>query len=91
MNDPSTLNRRDFSKQLAAGLGGAFLSPALASGARGEADKASATPAQPNIVFILSDQHAYKYCGFMGHPIVRTPNLDRIAARGAVFQNTYWE
>lgn len=89
MNDPSTLNRRDFSKQLAAGLGGAFLSPALASAARGEADRRSATPAQPNIVFILSDQHAYKYCGFMGHPIVRTPNLDRIAARGVVFQNTY--
>lgn len=30
-----------------------------------------------------------RYCGFMGHPIVRTPNLDRIAARGVVFRNTY--
>jgi choline-sulfatase len=25
----------------------------------------------------------------MAHPVVRTPNLDRIAARGAVFENTY--
>src|SRR5262249_12823627 len=41
------------------------------------------------IVFVLSDQHAFRYCGFMGHPIVRTPNLDRIARQGAVFQNAY--
>ncbi|MCE5328102.1 MAG: sulfatase-like hydrolase/transferase [Planctomycetaceae bacterium] len=48
---------------------------------------------QPNILFILSDQHNAKYLGAAGHPHVLTPNLDRMAARGvrfdaAVAQNT---
>ena len=44
---------------------------------------------RPNFVFICSDQHAYKYTGYAGHPLVETPNLDRIAARGVVFENAY--
>lgn len=89
MNPPSPINRRDFSKQLAAGLGGALVAPGLAAAASSPRGSEPEAAVKPNIVFILSDQHAYKYCGFMGHPIVRTPNLDRIAARGVVFQNTY--
>lgn len=44
---------------------------------------------RPNVVFLLSDQHGHSYAGFSGHPVVRTPNLDRIAARGAVFRSAY--
>jgi choline-sulfatase len=44
---------------------------------------------KPNIVFICSDQHSYKYCGYMGHPIVKTPNLDKIAREGVIFTNAY--
>ncbi len=87
MSTSASLNRREFSKQLAAGVGGAFLSPALAAVTR--AAGAAETPSRPNVVLVMSDQHAYKYCGFMGHPIVRTPNLDRIAREGVVFRNTY--
>lgn len=78
------LNRREFGKQVLGGIGGAFLAPAMAKAAGG-----GAAPRRPNIVYVLSDQHSYKYCGFMGHPIVRTPNLDRIARRGTVFRSTY--
>lgn len=78
------LSRRDFNRQLLGGLGGAALTSALTP-----AVAATAAPRRPNLVFILSDQHAYKYCGFMGHPLVRTPNLDRLAARGAVCRSTY--
>lgn len=44
---------------------------------------------RPNIVFICSDQHAFRYTGYAGHPIVKTPNMDKIAQRGVVFSNTY--
>lgn len=42
-----------------------------------------------NLLFICSDQHGYRYAGFAGHPLVQTPNLDRLADRGTVFENAY--
>ncbi|MBI3974368.1 MAG: sulfatase-like hydrolase/transferase [Chloroflexi bacterium] len=40
---------------------------------------------RPNILFIISDQHNPKYLGHAGHPVVKTPNLDRLAAEGVRF------
>ena len=48
---------------------------------------AALSGARPNIVFICSDQHAFRYTGYVGHPIVKTPNMDRIAEHGVVFTN----
>lgn len=42
-----------------------------------------------NIVFILSDDHRYDAMGCAGHPWLETPNLDRLAAGGAHFQNAF--
>lgn len=47
------------------------------------------TGSRPNILFICSDQHSGPVLGVSGHPIVRTPNLDKLAARGVNFRNTY--
>lgn len=44
---------------------------------------------RPNIVFIISDDHAWTDYGFMGHPQIETPNLDRLAARSAYFPRGY--
>lgn len=44
---------------------------------------------QPNILFIMSDEHAPHFTGFHDHPLVRTPHLDRLAARGTVFEHAY--
>lgn len=44
---------------------------------------------RPNIVFIISDDHAWTDYGFMGHPQVETPHLDRLAARSAAFARGY--
>ncbi len=44
---------------------------------------------KPNIVFIVSDDHAWTDYGFMGHKQIDTPNLDKFAARGAVFSRGY--
>lgn len=43
----------------------------------------------PNIVYIISDDHAWSDYGFMGHPQIETPNLDRLAARSAAFTRGY--
>lgn len=43
----------------------------------------------PNIVMIVSDDQAWTDFGFMGHEIVRTPHLDALAEKSAVFPNGY--
>lgn len=50
---------------------------------------AGQSPQRPNVVFVCSDQHSFKYAGFAGHPLVQTPYLDRIAHNGVVFENAY--
>lgn len=45
--------------------------------------------APPNLVFIISDDHAWTDYGFMGHKQIATPNLDRLAARSALFTRGY--
>ena len=44
---------------------------------------------RPNILFIESDQHNPAVMGCSGDPVIRTPNLDALAARGIVFDNSY--
>ncbi|WP_306119073.1 MULTISPECIES: sulfatase-like hydrolase/transferase [unclassified Roseitalea] len=43
---------------------------------------------RPNILLLYSDQHA-ALAGCYGDPVVRTPNLDALAARGVTFDNCY--
>ena len=44
---------------------------------------------QPNFLFIITDQHRADYLGCQGHPVVRTPNIDAIAATGTRFERFY--
>ena len=44
-------------------------------------------PRQPNVVFILADQHNAKFLGCKDHPDVQTPHLDALAAGGVRFDN----
>ena len=44
---------------------------------------------KPNILFIFTDQHRHNVMGCAGHPLVQTPNLDRLAAEGARFSNVW--
>lgn len=65
-------------------LGIAFVVAALtASGARAE------SPRQPNVLWICADDHVPYVCGAYGNKIVRTPNLDRLAAEGMRFDRAY--
>ena len=40
---------------------------------------------QPNILFIVADQHNAKVLGHKGYPDARTPDLDRMARDGCRF------
>ncbi len=42
-----------------------------------------------NLLIIMSDEHQARAMGCAGHPLVKTPNLDRLAARGTRFTNAY--
>ncbi|HAQ18969.1 MAG TPA: sulfatase [Prolixibacteraceae bacterium] len=44
---------------------------------------------RPNIVFIMSDDHAYQAISAYGHGLNQTPNIDRIASQGAIFNKGY--
>lgn len=43
---------------------------------------------RPNILLIVSDQHSPHVLGCAGDPVVRTPALDQLAARGVRFTDT---
>ena len=45
--------------------------------------------AHKNILFIMCDQLRFDYLGCTGHPTIKTPNIDALAARGVTFSNTY--
>jgi choline-sulfatase len=42
-----------------------------------------------NVLFIMSDQHQRMAAGCYGHPFVKTPNIDALAARGTRFTAGY--
>ena len=71
------LRRREFLQTLAV---------AAASGAAGAGEAAAR---RPNIVFILTDDQRFDALGCMGHPFVKTPNMDRLAKEGALFANAF--
>ncbi len=46
-------------------------------------------PDRPNILLVMADQLVPFLTGAYGHPVVRTPNLDRLAERGVRFDAAY--
>lgn len=46
-------------------------------------------PRSKNLLVILSDEHQARALSCVGHPLVKTPNLDKLAARGIRFSNAY--
>lgn len=44
-----------------------------------------ASPAPPNVLLVIADDHRADAVGALGNPVVRTPTLDRLAAEGTAF------
>lgn len=42
-----------------------------------------------NVLFVMADEHQAAALSCLRHGVVKTPNLDRLAARGTVFENAY--
>jgi arylsulfatase A-like enzyme len=84
---PASWSRREAVKALgAAGLASAVPWP---SSSPARAETRSPTPEQPNIVFIVADDHAYGgLCGYGGR-LLDTPHLNRIAEEGMEFKNAF--
>lgn len=46
-------------------------------------------PVFDNVVVIIADDHSYEVTGCYGNNIIRTPNIDRLADEGILFENAY--
>ena len=44
---------------------------------------------RPNFLLFITDQHRADFLGCYGHPVLRTPHIDLIAARGTAFDKFY--
>ncbi len=51
--------------------------------------RAAADKAPPNVVLIIADDMGWTDYGFMGHPHIRTPRLDRLAGQGLAYRRGY--
>ncbi len=83
---PRSLSRRRFFSTAAKGL--------AAAGALGSGVRFGPLHAQPsgeglNLLFLMTDQHNAGVLGCYGNPLVKTPNLDRLAAEGVRFTDAY--
>ena len=63
----------------------------LISDSRGDAQRRtqSAPSRRPNIVFIMTDDHAAHAISAYGSRLIRTPNIDRLANEGMKFENCF--
>ncbi|MBA31184.1 MAG: hypothetical protein CL748_01445 [Chloroflexi bacterium] len=44
---------------------------------------------QKNFLIIMSDEHSAKFSSAYGHPIIKTPNMDKLSSIGTTFTNNY--
>jgi arylsulfatase A-like enzyme len=83
MLDQKSFSRRDFLRQ--ASVAGTLAAAGCAS--RGPRPTAEGRP--PNIIFLLTDDQRWDTLGCMGNPIVKTPQMDRLAEQGVLFLNNF--
>ncbi|MBT8222453.1 MAG: sulfatase-like hydrolase/transferase, partial [Eudoraea sp.] len=48
-----------------------------------------ATAQRPNIIFILTDDHAYQALSAYDNRLIKTPHIDRLAKEGMLFQRAF--
>lgn len=49
----------------------------------------AAAPARPNLIFFFTDDQRHDTLGCAGHPVIKTPHIDRLAAEGVRFANMF--
>lgn len=82
LNTPSRTSRRSFLNQ----AGAAAITSALATGCN---SPESSTERPPNILFLLTDDQRWDTLGILGNAAIQTPNMDRLAREGVLFENNF--
>jgi len=83
-------DRRRFLKTAAAGGAAAFVFRSVGSAVGGEVNIAKRpAPRRPNIILLVTDDQRWDRMGCMGDRIIKTPNMDRLAAEGVLFVNNF--
>jgi len=77
------LNRRTFVRSAAVGAVGGVLAQSV------RAEETAAKRSRLNLLVLMTDQHHAQWLGCAGHPLVKTPNLDRLAKGGMRFSQTF--
>ena len=75
-----SLCRREFMRLLAGAAAGLGMPRSTAS---------PGDPAKPNFVYILCDDPGYGDLACYGHPIIKTPCLDKLASKGMKLTDCY--
>ncbi|MFP4502210.1 MAG: arylsulfatase [Candidatus Hydrogenedentota bacterium] len=83
------MSRRHFMGITAGATGAGLLGKQRVAQAQGNTPKPGPKTDKPNILFIMDDQHRGDCLGCDGHPVLKTPNFDRIAREGARFRHAY--
>ncbi len=68
---------------------GLVLLAGLRVGIGADQAKTAASPQPPNIIVILTDDQGYGDLGSYGHPTIRTPHIDQLAAEGQRWTSFY--
>lgn len=79
------MERRDFLKRTVIAGGAALGTPGLSGRVFGQEPRAKRPP---DVLFIAIEDIA-PLMGCYGHPVVKTPNIDALAARGVLFEKAY--
>lgn len=91
MRETAPMNRRTVLRTLSLSVAGSILSGCVDLDARegAPARRSSTRSAQkpPNFVLILADDLGYGDIGCYGHPLNRTPHMDRLAREGMRFND----
>ena len=58
-------------------------------GLLGVSARSAEPPARPNVLVVITDDQRYDTLGCTGHPVAKTPNIDRLAREGALFRHFY--
>ncbi|MBM4045965.1 MAG: N-acetylgalactosamine 6-sulfate sulfatase, partial [Planctomycetes bacterium] len=75
------MERREFLKAVGAGV---FL-----AAQRGVAALGAASSRKPNVVLCMADDQGWGDMAYNGHPVLKTPNFDAMAAAGVRFDRFY--